>query len=108
MDFEGLPPDDLAELLRQFYGTVLSKNGKEYSRLGMINLRSGINRHLQGPEHNKNFDLMQDQQFLQANKVFTGRMRDNKEKGNDVSQPREAIDQEDMEKLFNCYFTQTD
>ena len=48
---------------------------------------------------------MQDQEFLQANKVFTGRMRDNKEKGNDIAQPRRSIDQEDLDKLFNEYFT---
>ena len=47
---------------------------------------------------------MQDQDFLQANKVFTGRMRDNKEKGLDISQKRDSILKDDMEKLFNEYF----
>ena len=47
---------------------------------------------------------MNDAPFLPANKVFSGRMRDNKEKGYDVSQPRESIDQEDMRTLFNDYF----
>ena len=102
--FEDLPKEELAALLREFYGTVLSKNGKEYSQSGMINLCSGINQHLCGTDYQKTLDLMQDQEFMQANKVFTGRMRDNKEKGLDVSQPREAIDQQDMEKLFNEYF----
>ena len=86
--------------------TVLSENGKEYSHSGMINLCSGINHHLQGPLHKRNYDIMQDQTFLQANKVFTGRMRDNKEKGHDMSQPREAIKKDDMEKLFHSYFSQ--
>ena len=47
---------------------------------------------------------MQDKEFLQANKVFTGRLWDNKEKGLDISQPWEAIEKEDLEKLFNVYF----
>ena len=47
---------------------------------------------------------MQDQEFLQANKVFTGRMHDNKEKGLDVSKARAAIEQNDLKKLFNVYF----
>ena len=47
---------------------------------------------------------MQDQEFLQANKVFIGHLRDNKEKGLDISQPRVAMDQPDVEKLFNEYF----
>ena len=38
---------------------------------------------------------MQDKEFLQANKVFTGKLlHDNKEKGLDVSHAREAIEKE--------------
>ena len=103
---ESFEVPDLADLLRRFYGSVLSKTGKEYSRSGMINLRSGLNRHLQNPPHKKNYDLMKDVEFLQANKVFTGRLRDNKEKGLDVSQPRTPMEQEDVKKLFNDYFTE--
>ena len=88
-----------------FYGTVLSKKGAEYSKSGLINLRAGLNRHLQDPPHMRTLDLMNDRVFLQANKVFTGRLRDNKEKGNDKSKPRVAIDQEDLETLFKNYFT---
>ena len=47
---------------------------------------------------------MNDPIFLQANKVLTGRLRDNKEKGYDVSKPRAAIDQTDLENLFKNYF----
>ena len=68
----------------------------------MINLRAGINR--QNPPFHRTCDLMNDSVFLPANKVFTGRMRDNKEKGIDVSKPRDSIEQEDMNKLFNQYF----
>ena len=106
-EFEDLPLDDLADVLRQFYGTVLNKNGKEYSRSGLINLRSGLNRHLHAPPHKKNFDLMNDKLFTQANLVFTGRMRDNKEKGLDTSTPRTPMDQADVERLFNEYFPKT-
>ena len=42
--------------------------------------------------------------FLPANKVFSGRMHNNEEKGLDVSKPRDSIDQEDMKKLFHKYF----
>ena len=82
------------------------KKGTEYSRSGMINLRAGLNRYLQDPLYNRKIDLMNDCVFLQANKVFTGCMRDNKERGLDVSKPREAIDQADVEKLFTEYFSE--
>ena len=106
-DFEDKPVEELADLLRQFYGTVLSKSGKEYSRSGLVNLCSGISRHLRAPPFKKSFNLMNDREFTQANLVFTGRLRDNKEKGNDTSTPRTPIDQADVEKLFNNYFSKT-
>ena len=104
VEFELLEADKLADLLRKLYGTVLSKKGTPYSKSGMINLCVGINRYLQSPLFNRIIDIMNDAQFLPANKVFTGRMRDNKEKGYNISQPRSSIDQEDMKTLFNNYF----
>ena len=70
----------------------------------MINLRAGINRHIQSPPCNCTLDIMNDAPFLPANKVFTSRMRENKEKGLDVSKPRESIDQDDLNILFENYF----
>ena len=64
--FEEMSKEELADILRQFYGTVCSKKGKEYSRSSMVNLRSGINRHLTNPPYKRNIDIMQDQEFLQA------------------------------------------
>ena len=105
INFELLDAEQLADLLRKMYGTVLSKYGKEYSKSGMINLRAGISRYLQQPPHKRTLDIMNDRQFLQANKVFTGRLRDNKEKGLDTSKPRQPIQQHDLENLFKNYFT---
>ena len=50
---------------------------------------------------------MNDRVFTQTNLVFTGRLRDNKEKGHDTSKPRTAIEKTDLEKLFNDYFSST-
>ena len=106
LNFKNLPVQDLAEELRKMYGTVLSIKGKEYSRPGLINLQAGLNRHLQDQPHKRSIDLMNDKEFLQANKVFTRCLRDNKEKGLNVSRPRQAIEQEDLEILFKNYFPQ--
>ena len=91
-NFEVLSIEDLADMLRRFYGTVLSKKGNEYSKSGLVNLCAGLNHHLQEPPHKRTLDLMNDRDFLQANKVLTGRLRDNKEKGKDKSKRRIAID----------------
>ena len=47
---------------------------------------------------------MNDRMFTQANQVFSGRIHENKEKGLGVSQPKQPIDKEDMDKLSNEYF----
>ena len=102
--FEDLAKEELSELLRRFYGTVLSKNGKQYSKSGLINICSAINRHLVNPPHKKTINLMEDTEFLQASKVFIGHLRDNKEKGLDTTKPQVPIEKDDLEKLFNVYF----
>ena len=43
----------------------------------------------------KTIGLTRDKEFLKANEEFIGRLRDNKEKGLDVSQPRK----EDLQGL---------
>ena len=103
-EFEHLPDEQLAEILRKFYGTVLTKTRQEYSKSGMINLHSGINRHLHSPPFKRSSDLMNDRVFTQANLIFSGCLRDNKERGLDTASPRTAIEQEDVQKLFNDYF----
>ena len=50
---------------------------------------------------------MNDRNFLQANLVFTGGLRDNKEKGLDTAAPHTAMEKEDLQKLFNDYFPKT-
>ena len=103
-NFEQLPDEDLAQLLRNFFGEVRTKNGKKYSKSSMINLRSDINHYLQLPPNNRIKNLMRDDTFLQANKVFTGQLRLNKEEGLDVPTPIRSIDPADLNKLFDDYF----
>ena len=89
-NFKPLPIEELAELPRKFYRTELSKKGKQSGWIGLINR----------PTAQEN-----DWSHEWPNRVFTGHLRDNKEKGLDVSKKRLAIDQEDIEKMFKNYFT---
>ena len=45
----------------------------------MINIRSGINRHLTSPPFNRVINIRQNEEFLIANKTFSGRLRKIKE-----------------------------
>lgn len=71
----------------------------------MINLRAGLNRYLQNPPNNRIINLMKNDTFQNANKVFTGQLRANKQAGHDTSKPKSAILQQDLEKLYTEYFT---
>ncbi len=51
--FEDLPDSELDVLLKEFFCAVLKKNGEPYSKSGMVNIRSSINRHLRLPPHNR-------------------------------------------------------
>lgn len=70
----------------------------------MINLHAGLNRYLQSPPHSRIINLMHHDAFQNANAVFTGVLRDNKEKGFDVSRTKSAIAPADMKKLYKDYF----
>ena len=68
----------LADTLCEFYPSVRQapekpgEEGKPYAKQSLINIRSPLSRHLQLQPHNKPWDLMQDKEFLAANRVFKG------------------------------------
>ena len=94
-NFETFPDKELAR----------SKHGKRYSKSGMINLQSGINRHLQLPPHNRIINIMHNEEFQNANTTFKGHLREKKEMGLDTSEPKKAIAKHDLEKsLTNISF----
>ena len=76
--FEDMSKEDLGEALRQLYPSARQtqkegeSEGKPYTKQSLINIRSGINRHLQLPPNSKTWDLMQDRVFMAANRVFRG------------------------------------
>jgi len=105
MDFEKLDEEQLASHLRSFYATaVTKKDGRPFSKSGMINLRSGLNRHLRLPPHNRTLNLMRDREFQGANQVFLGKIRLNKQDGHDTSKARPSISEADLQKLYQNYF----
>ena len=55
--------------------------GEHYQKQSLVNIRSVINRHLQLPPFNRTWDLVKDSDFQQANRVFSGNLITQKEKG---------------------------
>ena len=102
--FEEMSKQDLADTLREFYPSARQSSnagggdnvGKPYAKQSLINIRSAINHHFQLPPHNKTWDLMNDKEFLSANKVFKGNLRDQKEQGLDQSRSNKRAHTADL------------
>jgi hypothetical protein len=104
-NFENQPVQELARNLRLFYGCVRQKTcdneaGKEYSRSAYRNLRSGLNRYLISPPHNRQLNLRSDKEFIQANQVYDGKIKQMKREGKDITQHKPAIDINDMKQFY--------
>ena len=81
-----------------------TKKGKEYSKSGLVNIRSGLNRHLQYPPHSRSINLMRDLQFHKANKVFKGQLRTNKRAGLHKVNHTKSMEPEEIDQCYNEYF----
>lgn len=75
-EFEKLDKTGLAEVLRTFYASARTQDGKVYSKSAMVNLRAGINRYLVSPPLNRDINLVSNDAFFEANKVFSGVFRE--------------------------------
>ena len=101
VDFENLAVDDLAQLLRSFYGEVCQRNGEPYSKSALVNTRAGLNRYLTSPPHSRQINLMKDKVFQGANQVIGGVMKQMRRDGLDTTKHKDAIPEEDMHKLYD-------
>lgn len=100
-EFELLNVQELDSLLRHFYASVRTKDGKEYSKAALVGMRAAINRHLNSPPFTRNINLMNDRDFMASNQVLTGLIKSLKREGKDISQHKEPICEEDLVKLYN-------
>lgn len=94
----------LGDTLKLFYPAAHQQNGERYSKQALINIRSGLNRHLTLPPHNKPWNLMHDREFQHANKVFSGNLHIQKQLGLDVTRHKPPLPKDHMEKAFANYF----
>ena len=91
----------LNEELRGFYGSLRTGKGKHYSRSGYLNIRAGINRHIREPLYLRTIAISRDKDFTAANDVFLGSLKELKRQGMDTTKHKQAINAEDMEKLYD-------
>ena len=99
-DFEMKEPKELNELLRRFYAEVRQKNGSEYSKSGLTNIRASIQRHLVSPPHNRSINIIKDRDFTSANSVIQGQIQKLRKEGKDITRHKTPIEPEDFAKIM--------
>ena len=81
------------------------EDGKQYAGQTLINIRSGLNRYLNLPPFQFNWDLSRDNEFKDANKIIRGLRRRLKEDGQDKRKRRQPISQKHLMQISNVYFS---
>ena len=71
--------------LRVFYGSLQTKDGKDYSKSSLVGIQSAISRHMTSPPYNRKLSLMKDSEFMTSNHVFTGLIKMLKRNWKDVT-----------------------
>ena len=100
-DFEHQEDVELGHILSELYGSVRTKKGELYSKSGYINLRGGLNRHLNNPPFSRNINIMRDRLFNNANTVFYGMIKKLRSEGLDTTEHKSPISPGDIDKLYS-------
>lgn len=100
-EFKSLEEDELCNILRRFYASLVSKEGKTYSKSSLIGMRGAIQRHLTGGTVKRIINIVSGPQFKSANDVLAGKIKKMKIDGEDKAKSYPPINQADLEKIFS-------
>jgi len=87
----------LANVLKQFYAEARKADGTSYSKSTLSSLRFGLNRHFKAT---CGFDIINDSEFTDANKVLGPKCVDLKRQGLGKVEHKPPICEKDLKKLY--------
>ena len=87
----------LANVLKLFYAEPRKADGTSYSKSTLNSLRFGLNRHFKAT---RSFDIINDSEFNDANKVFGAKRADLKRQGLAKVEHKPPICEEDLKKMY--------
>ena len=73
--FNCVTPVELNELLRKFYAEVTSEKGQPLTQSTLTGSRAAIHRQLTSAPISRSMNIMQDSEFLSANKMFEAKCK---------------------------------
>ena len=106
-DFEDMSQDVLATHLERFYCAARTKGNTSYSKSAMRNIRSGLQRHLANPPYSKNYNILVDESFRQANLTYSGYICKLRRQNLEKTKHKATILEEDVAKLYEHVFDET-
>ena len=82
---------ELDDKLRSFYAEVRNKQGDEYSRNTLLGIRSGIERYLNSPPHNKGVQISGNSLFKKSNMMLEAKLKNLKQQGKQSVQHKPKV-----------------
>ena len=91
---------DLNETLKKFYAGARSKSREFYSKKSLMAIRYGLQKHF---EKEKGVDIVNGNEFKEANKSFSAMLIRIKQEGKGTVQHKSPLSKEDLSKLYNSF-----
>ena len=98
-------PTELSSVLRRFYAEVKSNQKKDLTPSALTGIRAAIHRTLTSQPISRPVNILQDKEFLPANKMFEAVCKSYYKKGNPKPQHKSPIEPGDFEKLKSYFST---
>ena len=99
VNFQSISQSKLNTVLRQFYGSIRTTKGELYRISSYLGLRAGLNCYINEPPVGRSWNLMQDPEFIPANNVFKGIVKEIRRAGKDRTTHHPLISPEDQNIL---------
>jgi len=100
IDFENLSTSDLNLLLKEFYINLRQQNGELYTKRSFLVIRQSLNRYLRNPPVYKTFNIIDGQEFNEANTAFQSMCKRVREEGKGKVHHTPTIQKDDVQKLY--------
>ena len=94
---------ELNKILRKFYAEIKTEKGQALTPSALTGIRAAIHRHLTSAPLSRNVNILQDSDFMSANKMFEAKAKLFTKEQNVKPKHKPSIEYGDMEKL-NKYF----
>jgi hypothetical protein len=85
--------------LRKFYGEARNKNGEEYGRSSLLQIRNSIERYLNYPPHNRALQISKNPEFASSNQMLNATLKSLKRRGKENIQHKSPVEVTDLKKL---------